>query len=103
MPPRRHPVSPRSISHAAAPPSHAAAASTHPELSKPFRGLTENRSAGRNSPDVQPKRTTKMRARGERAVDRVGTLAARYQVALPRISVGGMNADLLLAQRRPWS
>ena len=45
------------------------------------------------------KRTTKMRARGERVVELVGTLAARHQVALPRISVGDMNADLLLAQR----
>ena len=44
-------------------------------------------------------RTTKMRARGERVVDLVGSLAARHQVALPRISVGDMNADLVLAQR----
>jgi hypothetical protein len=44
-------------------------------------------------------RTTKMRARGERIVELVGTLAARHQVALPRISVNDMNADLVLAQR----
>jgi hypothetical protein len=40
-----------------------------------------------------------MRARGERVVELVGTLAARHQVALPRISVIDMNADLALAQR----
>ena len=45
------------------------------------------------------RRTTKMRARGERVVELVGTLAARHQVALPRISVSDMNADLVLAQR----
>jgi hypothetical protein len=45
------------------------------------------------------KRTTKMRVQGERIVDLIGTLATRHQVALPRISVGDMNADLLLAQR----
>ncbi len=44
-------------------------------------------------------RTTKMRARGERVVELVGTLAARHQIALPRISVTDMNADLALAQR----
>jgi hypothetical protein len=43
--------------------------------------------------------TTKMRVRGERVVALVGTLAARHQIALPRISVNGMNADLILAQR----
>ena len=47
----------------------------------------------------QRKRTTKMRVQGERIVDLIGTLATRHQVALPRISVGDMNADLLLAQR----
>jgi hypothetical protein len=45
------------------------------------------------------RRTTKMRARGERVVELVGTLAVRHQVALPRISVSDMNADLVLAQR----
>jgi hypothetical protein len=44
-------------------------------------------------------RTTKMRVRGERVVELVGTLAARHQVALPRISVNDMKADLALAQR----
>jgi len=43
--------------------------------------------------------TTKMRVRGERVVELVGSLAARHQVMLPRISVGDMNADLALAQR----
>jgi hypothetical protein len=43
--------------------------------------------------------TTKMRARGERVVELVGTLAARHQLTLPRISVNDMNADLVLAQR----
>jgi hypothetical protein len=43
--------------------------------------------------------TTKMRARGERVVELVGTLATRHQITLPRISVNDMNADLVLAQR----
>jgi hypothetical protein len=45
------------------------------------------------------KRTTKMRARGERIVELVGDLAARNQVSLPRISVADMKNDLALNQR----
>ena len=45
------------------------------------------------------RRTTKMRVRGERVVELVGTLAARHQIVLPRISVNDMTADLILAQR----
>jgi hypothetical protein len=44
-------------------------------------------------------RTTKMRVRGERVVELVGNLAARRQIAMAHISVGDMNADLVLAQR----
>ena len=44
-------------------------------------------------------RTTKMRARGERIVELVGNLAARHQIALPRISADDMTKDLVLAQR----
>jgi hypothetical protein len=43
--------------------------------------------------------TTKMRARGERVVELVGSLAVRHQIALPRISVDDMGKDLVLAQR----
>ena len=45
------------------------------------------------------RRTTKMRARGERIVDMVGDLAVRNQVSLPRISVADMKNDLALNQR----
>jgi hypothetical protein len=44
-------------------------------------------------------RTTKMRVRGERIVALVGTLAARHQIGLPRISVDDMTGNLVLAQR----
>ncbi len=44
-------------------------------------------------------RTLKMRARGEPVVALVGDLAARHQVALPRISVEDMRGDLALVQR----
>ena len=45
------------------------------------------------------KRTTKMRARGERIVELVGDLAVRNQLSLPRISVADMKNDLALNQR----
>ena len=45
------------------------------------------------------RRTTKMRARGERIVDLVGDLAVRSQLSLPRISVGNMKNALALNQR----
>jgi uncharacterized protein YoxC len=45
------------------------------------------------------RRTTKMRARGERIVELVGDLAVQNQVALPRISVADMKNDLALNQR----
>lgn len=45
------------------------------------------------------KRTTKMRARGERIVELVGDLAVQNQVSLPRISVADMKNDLALNQR----
>jgi hypothetical protein len=44
-------------------------------------------------------RTTKMRVRGERVVELVGSLAAGRQIAMSSISVNEMNADLVLAQR----
>jgi hypothetical protein len=45
------------------------------------------------------RRTTKMRTRGEQIVELVGELAARNQVALPRISVADMKNDLALNRR----
>jgi hypothetical protein len=43
--------------------------------------------------------TTKMRANGERIVEKVGDLAVEHEVALPRISVEEMKDDLTLARR----
>lgn len=47
----------------------------------------------------QRKATTKMRSGGDRIVPQVGALATEHGVALPGVTVDGMQADLLLAQR----
>lgn len=43
--------------------------------------------------------TTKMRSGGEAIVAKIGQLATEHGVALPELSVEGMQADLTLAQR----
>jgi len=49
--------------------------------------------------DKQRAATTKMRNGGEAVVSTIGGLTTEHKISLPQITVEGMNADLLLAQR----